>query len=156
MSHSKRIKDENKDYYRTLSCNIRYLRERKQLSTAELSALAGISVSYLCSLESPSNYDNPSMEVLFDLSRALEVTPDEFFRDYRNVVKLGPVYEPARADQLIADDPAFSLRPQLSADVQVRDLFLASRGDFRSFLIECITAFDRFFLSGGPGNLYNG
>ncbi len=148
MSHAKKRKDENKDYYRTLSCNIRYLRERQRLSTAELSAMAGISVSYLCSLESPSNFDNPSMEVLFDLSRALGISPDMFFRDYTNVAALDSTYQAVRPEQLIAEDKAFDMRVQPAMDTPVRDLFLASRGDFRTYLLECITIFDRYFMQG--------
>lgn len=58
---------------------IRFFRERKGISTNKLANLAGISQSYLRDLELGNK--NPTVEIVFQLCKVLEITLKEFFDD---------------------------------------------------------------------------
>ena len=82
MSRAKSIKPENIEFYRILSCNIHYFRESAGIRTADLAARIHITPSYLTALESPGRpEEHGSLEVIFDLSRALYLQPADLFRD---------------------------------------------------------------------------
>lgn len=61
------------------------LRRRCQLSQAELALRAGLSRSYLADLEAGHRGARPSLRVLEQIAKALEVDPGEF-RAYRTAV----------------------------------------------------------------------
>ncbi len=82
MSRSKPIKADNIEFYRILSINIRYFREAAGMQPRELASKADISQSYLTTLESPARWDeHPSLEVLFDISKALNIHPSALLKD---------------------------------------------------------------------------
>lgn len=57
---------------------IKKIREEKGLTLAKLSNLSGISIGYLCHLEKGSR-NNPSIDVMEKISRALNKTITEIF-----------------------------------------------------------------------------
>lgn len=59
---------------------IRLLRENKKMGLNETAKLAGISGSYLSTIENGIK-KNPSMKTLSKIASALEVSVDEFFKD---------------------------------------------------------------------------
>lgn len=59
---------------------IRLLRENKKMGLNETANLAGISGSYLSTIENGIK-KNPSMKTLSKIASALEVSVDEFFKD---------------------------------------------------------------------------
>ena len=58
---------------------IRYFRERKHISTNKLANLAGISQSYLRDIE--LNNKNPTIEIIYQLCKVLDVSLKDFFDD---------------------------------------------------------------------------
>lgn len=52
------------------------LRENKKLTIAKLSKLSGVSRSYLTEMEQ-QKYDNPTLNVICALCKALECTPND-------------------------------------------------------------------------------
>ncbi len=58
---------------------LRFFREQKQISTNKLANLAGISQSYVRDIEMGNK--NPTIEVLFQLCKALDISLRDFFDD---------------------------------------------------------------------------
>lgn len=58
---------------------LRFFREQKQISTNKLANLAGISQSYVRDIEMGNK--NPTIEVLFQLCKALNISLRDFFDD---------------------------------------------------------------------------
>ena len=56
-----------------------FFREQKQISTNKLANLAGISQSYVRDIEMGNK--NPTIEVLFQLCKALDISLRDFFDD---------------------------------------------------------------------------
>ncbi|QNM05943.1 helix-turn-helix domain-containing protein [Qiania dongpingensis] len=81
MSQPKSPKICNYSYYRTLSLNLKYYRNRLELTQEQTAAKAEISVKYLSQIESSSFNYPPTLEVLFDLANALGVEPFQLFRE---------------------------------------------------------------------------
>ena len=75
MSRSKRISFENRDKYIALGLNISYYRKLRGYTQEQLAERADLSRSYLSSVEAPSMITNVSLEVLFNLAKALDVSP---------------------------------------------------------------------------------
>ena len=75
MSHSKKPELENIEYYQTIALNIAYFRRLAGYTQSMLAQKAGISLPYLGTLESRNSLKPCSMEVLFDLARALDIEP---------------------------------------------------------------------------------
>ena len=75
MSRSKNISFENRDKYIALGLNIAYYRKRIGLTQELLAEMADISRGYLGVIEAPGSVTNISLETLFSISNALEVTP---------------------------------------------------------------------------------
>ena len=75
MSHNKKNGMENAAFYRTISLNIAYFRRMAGYTQKMLAKKAGITLSYLGALESCNSLKPCSMEVLFDLARALDIEP---------------------------------------------------------------------------------
>lgn len=68
---------------------IRYFREKKHLSTNKLANLAGISQSYLRDVELENK--NPTIEVVFQLCKALDISLKDFFDDENTSLKDDPL-----------------------------------------------------------------
>ena len=58
---------------------IRYFREQKHISTNKLANLAGISQSYVRDIEMENK--NPTIEIIFQLCKALGISLKDFFDD---------------------------------------------------------------------------
>ncbi|MGO5164671.1 MULTISPECIES: helix-turn-helix domain-containing protein [unclassified Candidatus Paralachnospira] len=80
LSQAKSPKQQNSDFYRTLSLNLRYFRHKRQLTQEQLAARAEISAKYVSLIESSSFTNPPTLEVLFDLAASLEVEPFQLFK----------------------------------------------------------------------------
>ena len=83
MSSAKEISPENRAYYRELGLNIAFYRRRAGLTQEQLAEKLDISRSHLSALEAPDIVRTCSLELLFDLARALGTTPSKLleFRD---------------------------------------------------------------------------
>lgn len=66
---------ENKDYYIEVGLNIGFYRKREGMTQDELAEKAGISRSHLSAIEAPNVIRPFSMEILFNLARALNIEP---------------------------------------------------------------------------------
>lgn len=75
MSSAKEIAPENRAYYRELGLNIAFYRRRAGLTQEQLAEKVNISRSHLSALEAPNIVRTCSLELLFDLARALDTTP---------------------------------------------------------------------------------
>ncbi len=62
-----------------IGARIRFFRERKQISTNKLANLAGISQSYVRDIEIGNK--NPTIEIIFQLCKALGISLKDFFDD---------------------------------------------------------------------------
>lgn len=75
MSHSKKKAAENAEYYHTLAVNIAHYRKQAGFTQAVLAEKVDISIPYLGAMESRYKPKPCSMETLFDLARALNISP---------------------------------------------------------------------------------
>lgn len=66
--------------YKLLARRIRHFRKLRGLTQAQLSEKANISMSYLSKIEATNCQKAFSLEVLFALCEALEITTEEFFQ----------------------------------------------------------------------------
>lgn len=62
----------NKSLRKNIADNLRMYRAKKRLSQEGLADIANISFQYVCSIENEKN--NPTVEVLFRIAEALDVT----------------------------------------------------------------------------------
>lgn len=77
------IEFENKDYYIELGLNIAFYRKRAGMTQDILAEKANLSRSHLSAIEAPNIIRPFSLEVLFNIARALSVEPYKLlqFRD---------------------------------------------------------------------------
>lgn len=68
---------------------LRFFREQKQISTNKLANLAGISQSYVREIELGNK--NPTIEIIFHLCRALDISLKDFFDDENNLLSNDPL-----------------------------------------------------------------
>ena len=68
---------------------LRFFREQKQISTNKLANLAGISQSYVRDIEMGNK--NPTIEVLVQLCKALDISLRDFFDDDNKVLLNDPL-----------------------------------------------------------------
>lgn len=80
---------ENRDSYVELGEHIAFYRKRAHLTQKELSSRIGISRSYLNRIESSNIVQSFSLELLFNISRELDVEPVHFFESYPKYIKKG-------------------------------------------------------------------
>lgn len=73
---------ENRDYYVELGEHIAFYRKRAHLTQVELAARLNISRSYLSRIENPNTSQSFSLEILFNISRELNVPPHYFFEPF--------------------------------------------------------------------------
>lgn len=81
LSQPKLPKKSNLQKYKTMSLNLRYFRNRLELTQEQVASRAGISTKYLSLIESAAFCNPPTLEVLFDLSDALEIEPYRIFKE---------------------------------------------------------------------------
>ena len=81
LSQPKLPKESNLQRYKTMSLNLRYFRNRLQMTQEQIASKAGISAKYLSLIESASFCNSPSLEVIFDLAKALDVEPYQVFKE---------------------------------------------------------------------------
>ena len=75
VSMGKNVKFKNRDRFIQLGIAISMLRKVKGMSQEELAERADISRTHLSMIEAPGTAHSFSLEVLFDISDALEVDP---------------------------------------------------------------------------------
>ncbi len=73
---------ENRDFYIELGEHIAFYRKRAHLSQKELSSRIGVTRCYLNRIESLNTVQSFSLELLFNISRELNVDPAYFFKPY--------------------------------------------------------------------------
>lgn len=61
------------DKYKCIGKKISFYRKKKGLSQEELANQVGISYSYIIQIEAPNVVKKMSLEVLFDIAKALEI-----------------------------------------------------------------------------------
>ena len=66
---------ENKDYYIEIGLNISFYRKREGMTQEALAEKSGVSCSHLSAIEAPNIIRPFSMEILFNIARALNVEP---------------------------------------------------------------------------------
>ena len=66
---------ENKDYYIEIGQNISFYRKREGMTQEALAEKSGVSRSHLSAIEAPNIIRPFSMEILFNIARALNVEP---------------------------------------------------------------------------------
>ena len=66
---------ENKDYYIEIGLNISFYRKREGMPQEALAEKSGVSRSHLSAIEAPNIIRPFSMEILFNIARALNVEP---------------------------------------------------------------------------------
>lgn len=66
---------ENKDYYIEIGLNISFYRKREGMTQKALAEKSGVSRSHLSAIEAPNIIRPFSMEILFNIARALNVEP---------------------------------------------------------------------------------
>lgn len=66
---------ENKDYYIEIGLNISFYRKREGMTQEALAEKSGVSRSHLSAIEAPNIIRPFSMEILFNIARALNVEP---------------------------------------------------------------------------------
>lgn len=69
------ISFENKDYYIELGLNIAFYRKRAGMTQDMLAEKANLSRSHLSAIEAPNIIRPFSLEILFNIARALDVEP---------------------------------------------------------------------------------
>lgn len=75
MSRSSKISKENELKYIQLGLNISYYRKLQGYTQEEFAELCNISRSHISSLEAPNIVYNISLEMLFNISNALNIEP---------------------------------------------------------------------------------
>lgn len=75
MSRSKNVSFENIDMYRQISYNIAYYRKRKGLTQDVLAEKVDISRTHMGNIEAANIIKPFSLEVLFNIARALDIEP---------------------------------------------------------------------------------
>ena len=80
MSHPKEPEQNQRKYYRTLSLNLRYYRDRLEMTQMQVADLAGCSPKYISLLETACFENPPSLPMLFFLADALQVEPYQLLK----------------------------------------------------------------------------
>ena len=76
------------DLYRIIGKNIKYYREKSNLTQIQLADLSGISISYLSKIEADGCNKSLSISVLNEIANALNIEIIHFFKeDFLNEIK---------------------------------------------------------------------
>lgn len=73
------MRDDQKCLFRQLGLNIAYYRKSRGVTQEKLAERVGISRNHMSRIETADCA--PSLDVLFDIAKALEVSPDKLFRN---------------------------------------------------------------------------
>lgn len=73
---------ENRDLYVELGEHIAFYRKRANLTQAELAKRLNISRAYLSRIETPNTTQSFSLEILFNISRELDIPLKFFFEPF--------------------------------------------------------------------------
>ncbi|PPK80790.1 helix-turn-helix protein [Lacrimispora xylanisolvens] len=68
------------NYYVRLGLNIALQRKLKKMTQADLADKIGISRTHLSNIEAMNTVTSVSLDVIFDIARALEIEPDVLFK----------------------------------------------------------------------------
>lgn len=71
---------ENRDFYLDLGEHIAYYRKKAKLTQQELSERIDVTRCYLSRIESPNMVQSFSLEILFNISKILDVPVKDFFK----------------------------------------------------------------------------
>jgi len=82
MARSTKVSLENRDKYIALGLNIAYYRKREGLTQEQLAEKAGLSRSYLGEIEAPNMITTMTLEVVFNIAKALKISVSKLF-DFR-------------------------------------------------------------------------
>lgn len=74
MARSTKIALNNRDKYIAMGLNIAYYRKRNGMTQEQLAEKAGVSRSYLGEIEAPNMITTVSLEVLFNIADALQLS----------------------------------------------------------------------------------
>lgn len=77
MSKSKKISKENEIKYIQLGLNISFYRKLIGYTQEDLAEKAKLSRSYISAIEAPNEVKTFSLEVLFNISKALKIEPSK-------------------------------------------------------------------------------
>jgi len=77
MAHSDRAALANRDQLIELGLNIAFYRRRQSLTQEQLAERVNVSRSFIGEIEAPNLAKAMSLEVLFNIARALEITPSK-------------------------------------------------------------------------------
>ena len=69
------------EQYDTFRENIKYYRKKLNLTQEELAEKSDLSISYIKQIESNKNYTNVTLTVLLKISKALNKSLEELFRN---------------------------------------------------------------------------
>ena len=83
------MENKHDSYEYPVGDRLRFFREQKQISTNKLANLAGISQSYVREIELGNK--NPTIEIIFHLCRALDISLKDFFDDENNLLSNDPL-----------------------------------------------------------------
>ena len=76
------MKKEHAEIYKKLRFNITYTRKMSGLSQLQLAEKAGISRTHMSNIEAPNGKTLPSLDVLIDIAKALDVPISKLFEFY--------------------------------------------------------------------------
>lgn len=76
--------------YKEIGLKIAYYRKKKGYTQAQLAEMVGISSNYLSLIERGNKGQSYSMETLFKIAEALEITVSELF--FWNVITMKKIY----------------------------------------------------------------
>ncbi len=74
------IKISNEEKYYRIGLNISYQRKLKHLTQLQLAEKVGISRTHMSNIEAPNILTPVSLEVIFNIADALEISVDTLFR----------------------------------------------------------------------------
>lgn len=76
----KTFQEKHCEKYQRLGLNIAYQRKLKKMTQLELSELINISRTHMSNIEAPNMITPVSLEVIFDIAEALDISPDVLFK----------------------------------------------------------------------------
>ena len=83
------MENKHDSYEYPVGDRLRFFREQKHISTNKLANLTGISQSYVREIELGNK--NPTIEIIFHLCRALDISLKDFFDDENNLLSNDPL-----------------------------------------------------------------
>lgn len=69
------------EHYKRLGLKIAYYRKYRNMTQLNLAEEVGISRTYMSNIEAPRTMVNPTMDVIFDIADALDISIGQLFDD---------------------------------------------------------------------------